>query len=79
MLTPFDFDTRLLFPLQSPISRTIVVSDTIYKELQKEEAQQNATILRSKINRHKAHVADLEKELQELQETYGLLPESAED
>ena len=74
MIFPFDFDTRLSFPLQSPISRTLVVSDTIYKELQKEQAKQDALVLQSKINRYKTFVSDLEKELTELQETYQLEP-----
>ena len=74
MIFPFDFDTRLSFPLQSPLSRTFVVSDSVYKQLQKEQAQQDALVLQSKINRYKAFVADLEKELKELQEVHQLEP-----
>ena len=78
MIIPFDFDTRWTFPLQSPMSRTVVISDTMYQQLQKDQAQQDATVLQSKINRHKAYLADLEKELTELQETYNLLEPAPE-
>ena len=69
---PFDYDNRWIFPTHSPLSRTVVISDSMYEEYQQERAKQEITCLESKLNRYKRAVADLEKEINDIKVQYKL-------
>ena len=49
---PFDYDSQWIYPLNSPLSRTVVISDSMYEEYQRERAKQEITLLESKLNRY---------------------------
>ena len=74
----FDYDSSWIFPTTSPLSRTVVISDSMYQEYKQSQAKQEITLLESKLNRYKAAVAELEQEIKKIQETTGLLPEPKE-
>ena len=74
----FDYDSSWIFPTTSPLSRTVVISDSMYQEYKQSQAKQEITLLESKLNRYKAAIAELEQEIKKIQETTGLLPEPKE-
>ena len=69
-----DYDLRWIFPTNSPLSRTVVISDSMYQEMQQEKAKQDILVLESKLNRYKAAVADLEQEIEAIKAEHQLLP-----
>ena len=71
---PFDMDTRFSYPLNSPLSRVVVLSDTEYQKYQQKRARQEITLLESKKNRLNAAIADIEAEIQKIKEEHKLLP-----
>ena len=68
----FDYDSRWIYPLNSPLSRTVVISDSMYEEYQREQAKQEITLLESKLNRYKRIVADIEKEINDIKTQHKL-------
>ena len=61
-----------------PPVRVVVIPDSRYQELQREEAQRQVTILESKINRYSTLVKELEAERDSINKSAGLLVEGAE-
>ena len=61
-----------------PPARVVVISDSRYQELQREEAQRQVTVLESKINRYSTLVKELEAERDSINKSAGLLVEGAE-
>ena len=58
-------DDRSMYSLFSdflPPARVVVIPDSRYQELQREEAQRELTVIESKINRYERLVADLKEE-----------------
>ena len=45
-----------------PTTRVVVIPDSRYQELQREEAQRELTLVESKINRYERLVSDLKEE-----------------
>ena len=69
---PFDYDSQWIYPLNSPLSRTVVISDSMYEEYQRERAKQEITLLESKLNRYQRIVADIEKEINDIKTQHKL-------
>ena len=61
-----------------PPARVVVIPDSRYQELQREEAQRQVTVLESKINRYSTLVKELEAERDSINKSAGLLVEGAE-
>lgn len=75
----FDYDIRWLYPTNSPLSRTVVISDSMYQEMQQERAKQDILVLESKLNRYKAAVAELEQEIESIKAKHKLSPANQDD
>ena len=65
---PFELTSRYL----QPTSRVVVVSDSDYKAYQASQAAKEVLVLQSRLNRYKTAIADLEKEIKDLQSTHSL-------
>ena len=61
-----------------PPARVVVIPDSRYQELQREEAQRQVTILDSKINRYSTLIKELKAERDSINKSAGLLVEGAE-
>lgn len=61
-----------------PPARVVVIPDSRYQELQREEAQRQVLILESKINRYSTLIKELEAEKDSINKSAGLLVEGAE-
>ena len=72
----FDFLPPWHYPLNSPISRVVVIPDSEYQAYQKNRAEQEILVLENKKNRYTAVIADIESEIAKIKETYGILPEA---
>ena len=66
---PFELTSRYL----QPTSRVVVVSDSDYKAYQASQAAKEVLVLQSRLNRYKTAIADLEKEIKDLQSAHSLL------
>ena len=74
-------NNRFMYSLFSdflPPARVVVIPDSRYQELQREEAQRQVTILESKINRYSTLIEELKAERDSINKSAGLLIECAE-
>ena len=65
------------YPLQSPLSRVVVIPDSEYQAYQRNRAEQEILVLENKKNRYVAAIAEIEAEIKNIKETHGLLPETS--
>ena len=62
-----------------PPARVVVIPDSRYQELQREEAQRELTVIESKINRYERLVADLKEEASNIKkQVLAFEPETTE-
>ena len=71
MYFPFELNSPFLTTSRP---RLVVVSDSQYKEYQKERAEKELLVLTSKKNRYEAAIAELDSEIKQIQTEHNLLP-----
>ena len=67
---PFHLTSRFLEQHTPPV---VVVSDSDYKAYQANQAAKEVLVLQSRLNRYKTAIADLEKEIKDLQSAHDLI------
>ena len=75
MYFPFELNSPFLTTSRP---RLVVVSDSQYKEYQKERAEKELLVLTSKKNRYEAALAELDSEIKQIQTEHNLLPAANE-